>query len=94
MNNLVKTYFQMESYSHTNLMTDEEYCKKVCDALEVLADKLRNPDIGQDLWTEEGIAFKTLIVQMRIILKKAAKLSSSSKKNISKEDDWPEIIYE
>jgi hypothetical protein len=84
----------MENNYHTNMATIEQKCEKLAKILETAADKLRDPDIGVEVWQKEGHAIQSLIAQLTTVLSRAKKISNSAnyKKKKSEIEEWPDTI--
>lgn len=81
-------------------LTTKQKCEKLATMLDSVAVKLRNPDMGEEIWEMEEPTIQALVSQITTILSAAKKISTgvykdvkdSSKKKPEK-DAWPNIIW-
>jgi hypothetical protein len=81
------------------LMDTKQKCNKLANVLETFAAKLRDPQIGEELWESEEPTMQILVTQLQKALNKAAEVTKSSskkrvrvKKKVVEEDEWPDLI--
>lgn len=58
-------------------MTTKQKCEKLAKVLETVAEKLRDPKLGPDLWEQNEPTMQSLVGQVHIFLKRAMDLDSS-----------------
>lgn len=75
-------------------MKTAEKCQKLSAVLETFAQKLRDPNIGVDLWDENEDTFLVLTSKLHKILTKASMLRDHTAiENPEDIEEWPDIIY-
>ena len=72
-------------------MNPHNKCLKLASVLDTFAEKLRDPNIGVDLWAKNEASMRTLVTQLLLILNSAAELNKPNTLE-QLEDEWPDII--
>lgn len=80
-----------------NQLTTKQKCEKLAKMLEIVATKMRDPDLGENIWEMEEPSIQVLVSQVSTLLSAAKKVSSNSTKNkaeakLEENEEWPDII--